>query len=248
MIISVKDVHKRFKTYHDKSNSIKERLLSPRRSLYKEHWVLNGVSFEAERGESIGLIGENGCGKSTLLKLMTRIMYPDKGSIEIKGRVSSLIALGAGFHPHMSGRENIFTNASIFGLSRKDINRRVQTIIDFSELGEYIDAPVRTYSSGMYMRLAFSVAINVDADVLLIDEILGVGDANFQAKCSEKLRELKASGITTVIVTHNMEVIKNFCTQAVWINEGKAAAKGDVKDVAKSYLAYMSEKHNGGSP
>jgi len=243
MVISVSDVHKKFRSYQDKNNELKGKLLFHKRNEYKERWVLNGVSFQAERGESIGLIGENGCGKSTMLKLMSRIIYPDMGSIEINGRVSSLIELGAGFHPHMSGRENIFTNASIFGLSKREIEKRVQAIIDFSELGWYIDNPVRTYSTGMYMRLAFSVAINVDADVLLIDEILAVGDANFQAKCFERLRELKAAGVTTVIVTHDMNAIERFCTQALWINDGKIAAGGGVSKVIDAYLAYMNEKN-----
>jgi ABC-2 type transport system ATP-binding protein len=242
-IIRVNDVHKKFKRYHDKGYSMKEKLLFRKRSAHEEHRVLQGVSFEAERGESIALIGENGCGKSTLLKLMTRIMYPDKGSIEIEGRVSSLIELGAGFHPHMSGRENIYTNASIFGLSKAEIDGRLNEIIAFSELGEFIDNPVRTYSSGMYMRLAFSVAINVDADVLLIDEILAVGDANFQIKCFERLRELKAAGVTTVIVTHDMGTAEKFCTQALWLRDGLAQVSGRPAKVVDTYLAYMNERH-----
>ena len=180
-VISVKDVEKKFKVYYDKGQTFKERLLFRNRNHYEERPVLKGISFQVEKGQAIGIIGENGSGKSTLLKLMTRIMYPDKGSIEIKGRVSSLIELGAGFHPDMSGRENIYTNASIFGLTKKEIDLRLNDIIAFSELEEFIDNPVRTYSSGMYMRLAFSVAINVDSDILLIDEILAVGDASFQA-------------------------------------------------------------------
>ena len=203
-VISVKDVEKKFKIYFDKGQSFKERILFKNRSRYEDRMVLRGISFDVKKGESIGLIGENGCGKSTLLKLMTRIMYPDNGYIEMKGRVSSLIELGAGFHPDMSGKENIYTNASIFGLTRKEINKRLNDIIKFSELEEYIDNPVRTYSSGMYMRLAFSVAINVDADILLIDEILAVGDAAFQAKCFNKLREIKARGTTIVIVSHSL--------------------------------------------
>ena len=199
-VIVVDNVTKNFKVYLDKGQSFKERLLFRNRRRHEVRHVLRGISFTVKRGEAVGLIGHNGCGKSTTLKLLTRILYPDSGSIQIKGRVSSLIELGAGFHPDMSGRENIYTNAAIFGLNKKEIDQRLQTIIDFSELEEFIDNPVRTYSSGMYMRLAFSVAINVDADVLLIDEILGVGDANFQAKCFQKLREIKASGTTIVMI------------------------------------------------
>ena len=160
----------------------------------------------------------------------------------MRGRVSSLIELGAGFHPDMSGRENIYINASIFGLTRNEIDRRIEDIIAFSELEEFIDNPVRTYSSGMYMRLAFSVAINVDADILLIDEILAVGDANFQAKCFNRLREIKASGVTIVIVTHDSGVVERFCDQAIWINKGKVVAYGKSFDVVDKYLRYMNEE------
>lgn len=189
--IEVREVVKKFRVYLDKGSTLKEVALFSKRRRYEEREVLRGISFEVKRGEAIGLIGHNGCGKSTMLKLLTKIMYPDAGTIEMKGRVSSLIELGAGFHPDMSGRQNIYTNASIFGLTRKEIDARLQDIIDFSELGEFIDNPVRTYSSGMYMRLAFSVAINVDADILLIDEILAVGDAAFKQNALTDCVKLK---------------------------------------------------------
>ena len=194
--IEVRDVTKTFKVYYDKGTELKEKLLFWKRNRYENRVVLDHISFEVKKGEAIGLVGKNGCGKSTTLKMLTRIIYPNSGEIEMCGRVSSLIELGAGFHPDMSGRENIYTNAAIFGLTKKEIDERLEEIIAFSELEEFIDNPVRTYSSGMYTRLAFSVAINVDADILLIDEILAVGDANFQAKCFNKLREIKASGTT----------------------------------------------------
>ena len=184
--IEVNGVTKKFKVYYDKGSELKEKILFWKRNKYENRTVLDDISFTVKKGEAIGLVGKNGCGKSTTLKLLTKIIYPDEGSIEMCGRVSSLIELGAGFHPDMTGRENIYTNASIFGLGKKEIDRRLDDIIAFSELHEFIDSPVRTYSSGMYMRLAFSVAINVDADILLIDEILAVGDANFQAKCFNK--------------------------------------------------------------
>ena len=167
--IEVNHVTKSFKVYLDKGRTLKEKILFQNRRKYERRTVLDGISFEVKKGEAIGLIGQNGCGKSTTLKLLTRIMYPDSGTIEMAGRVSSLIELGAGFHPDMSGRQNIYINASIFGLNRKEIDARLNDIISFSELEEFIDNPVRTYSSGLYMRLAFSVAINVDADILLID-------------------------------------------------------------------------------
>ena len=213
--IRVKGVTKSFKIYYDKGTSLKEKILFRKRSRFSERTVLNDISVDIKKGESIGLVGHNGCGKSTLLKLMTKILYPEKGEIEVNGRVSSLLELGAGFHPDMSGRENIYTNASIFGLSKKEIDSRLDRIIEFSELEEFIDNPVRTYSSGMYMRLAFSVAINVDADVLLIDEILAVGDSNFQAKCFNKLQEIKAKGTTIVIVSHSLNQIENICDRSI---------------------------------
>lgn len=237
--IEVKDVKKSFKVFVDRGNTVKERVLFQKRRKYDYRQVLNGISFEVKKGEAIGLIGHNGCGKSTTLKLLTKIIYPDAGSIEIQGRVSSLIELGAGFHPDLSGRENIYINASIFGLSRKEIDRRLEEIIAFSELEEFIDNPVRTYSSGMYMRLAFSVAINVDADVLLIDEILAVGDVNFQTKCFERLKEIKRAGTTIVIVSHSLTQIEQICERSIWINEGIVVDEGIPKYVHEHYLSVM---------
>jgi ABC-type polysaccharide/polyol phosphate transport system ATPase subunit len=237
--IEVKNVKKKFKVYYDKGRSLKEKILFKNRNRYETRWVLNGIDFEVKRGEAIGLIGHNGCGKSTTLKLLTRIMYPDEGTIEMNGRVSSLIELGAGFHPDMSGRENIYTNASIFGLTRKEIDARIKDIIEFSEMEEFLDNPVRTYSSGMYMRLAFSVAINVDADILLIDEILAVGDANFQAKCINKLRNIKALGTTIVIVSHSLAQIEQFCDRSIWIQDGMIQMEGKPRDVHPAYMDFM---------
>jgi len=239
--IKVSNLSKNFKVYFDKGRSLKDVVLFRNRNRHEVRTVLDDVSFDIYKGEAVGLIGHNGCGKSTLLKLISGILYPDNGNVDIKGRVSSLLELGAGFHPDMSGRENIYINASIFGLSRKEIDDRLQTIIDFSELSEFIDNPVRTYSSGMYMRLAFSVAINVDADVLLIDEILAVGDANFQAKCFSKLQEIKEKGTTIVIVSHSLSQIEQFCTRSIWIHDGKVKADGMPIDVHSQYLEYMNE-------
>lgn len=238
--IIVKGVTKKFKVYFDKGNQLKEKLLFWNRNRYEDRWVLNGIDFEVKKGEAVALVGHNGCGKSTMLKMLTKIMYPDSGTIETKGRISCLIELGAGFHPDMSGRENIYINASIFGLSRKEIDERIEEIINFSELHQYIDNPVRTYSSGMYMRLAFAVAINVDADILLIDEILAVGDAKFQAKCFNRLREIKAMGKTIVMVTHDTGTVETFCDRAVWINEGNVAAIGEAAEVVHQYLDFMT--------
>lgn len=244
-VIEVNQVCKSFKVYYDKGKQLKERVLFRSRNRYEMREVLKGISFTVKKGEAIGLIGNNGCGKSTTLKLLTKIMYPSSGSIEMKGRVSSLIELGAGFHPDMSGRENIYTNAAIFGLTRPEIDARLQDIIDFSELGEYIDVPVRTYSSGMYMRLAFSVAINVDADILLIDEILAVGDAAYQAKCFNRLREIKAEGTTIVIVSHSLSQVEQICDRAIWIKEGLIAQEGQPREVIQSYMGWIMNREKG---
>lgn len=238
-VIEVSQLCKNFKVYYDKGKQLKERVLFRSRNRYEVREVLRGISFSVKKGEAIGLIGNNGCGKSTTLKLLTRIMYPSSGTIEMKGRVSSLIELGAGFHPDMSGRENIYTNAAIFGLTRPEIDARLEDIIGFSELGEYIDVPVRTYSSGMYMRLAFSVAINVDADILLIDEILAVGDAAYQAKCFNRLREIKAEGTTIVIVSHSLSQVEQICDRAVWIRDGLIAQEGQPREVIQGYMGWI---------
>ncbi len=242
IVIDVRDVKKKFTIYYDRGATLKERILFKNRRRHEDHWVLKGISFQVKKGEAIGLIGENGCGKSTTLKMLTKILYPDAGYITMTGRVSSLIELGAGFHPDMSGRENIYTNASIFGLKREEIDKRLQQIISFSELGEYIDNPVRTYSSGMYMRLAFAVAINVDADILLIDEILAVGDAAFQAKCFNKLREIKQKGTTIVIVSHSLAQIEQICERSIWIHGGVIRKDGIPTEVHMDYMQYLSER------
>ena len=241
-VIRADHVAKHFKVFLDKGHNMTEKVLFRNRRRFEERQVLKDISLDIRRGEAVGLVGENGCGKSTMLKLLSRIMYPDAGKIEITGRVSALIELGAGFHPDMSGRENIYTNAAIFGLTRAEIDERLQTIIDFSELGDYIDNPVRTYSSGMYMRLAFSVAINVDADILLIDEILAVGDVAFQAKCFNKLREIKRKGATIVIVSHSLGQIEQICDRSYWIESGLIREEGVPGIVHQHYLRYMGER------
>ena len=242
-VIEVRNVSKQFRVYFDKGHSLKEKAISLRRNNYTVREVLKDVSFDVRCGESIGLIGHNGCGKSTMLKMLTKIMYPDKGTIEIRGRVSSLLELGAGFHPDMSGRENIYINASIFGMSRKEIDEKIADIIEFSELEEFIDNPVRTYSSGMYMRLAFAVAINVNADLLIVDEILAVGDINFQRKCLNKMREIQNAGTTIVLVSHSMEQIADVCDRSIWIQDGRVMAIGVTEKVIPRYLSYMAAQN-----
>ena len=234
--IIVNDVYKRFKLVYDKPFTLKERSIFWKNTKVGYHEVLKGIDLKIKKGETVALIGVNGSGKSTLLKLMTKIIYPTKGEIKTNGKLTSLLELGAGFHQDFTGRENIYFNASIFGLNAHEIDSRVQEIIDFSELGDFIEAPVRTYSSGMYMRLAFSVAINVDAEILLIDEILAVGDKHFQDKCYAKLNELKKSGKTIVIVSHSLNAVKELCDRAVWLYNGEIREDGPTEEVIEKYL------------
>ena len=234
--IIVKNVTKKFKVYSDKPRTLKERIIFWKNNKVEMRTVLENVNLRIKKGETVALIGTNGSGKSTLLKLMTKIIYPTEGKIITNGKLTSLLELGAGFHPDFTGRENIYFNASIFGLTAKEIDDRVDKIIKFSELEEFIDNPVRTYSSGMYMRLAFAVAINVDAEILLIDEILAVGDQHFQDKCFTTLDELKNSDKTIVIVSHSHESIKKLCNRAIWIYDGKVKMDGKTHEVVQEYL------------
>lgn len=200
-----------------------------------EFWALQGINFELKRGETLGLIGQNGCGKSTLLRLINGIFPPDKGRITINGRIGALIAVGAGFHPHMTGRENIFLNGTILGMSKAELTRKLDEIIEFAEIGSFIDAPVATYSSGMTVRLGFAIAINCEPDILLIDEILAVGDAKFQMKCLDKLRDLRKTGIAIIIVSHNMQNIEAISTNAILIDYGKQIMSGLPREVVPVY-------------
>ena len=234
--IRIKNLYKDFKLNSDKPMTLKEKLVFIGKNKTQKVHILKDIDLDIKKGETVALIGTNGSGKSTLLKLMTKIIYPTKGKIEVNGKLTSLLELGAGFHPDFTGRENIYFNAAIFGLTKQEIEKRLDTIIEFSELGEFIDSPVRTYSSGMYMRLAFSIAINVDAEILLIDEILAVGDQHFQEKCFKKLHELKESDKTIVIVSHSLEQVKDLCNRAVWIKDGKVQMDGKPNEVIKKYL------------
>ena len=237
--IKVSHVSKDFKLYYDRAHTLKEKLLFfSKKNKEKDNilHVLKDINLDIKKGESVALIGTNGSGKSTLLKLMTKIIYPNKGKLTTYGKLTSLLELGAGFHDDFTGRENIYFNASIFGLTRKEIDEKIDEIIEFSELKDFIDNPVRTYSSGMYMRLAFSIAVNVQADILLIDEILAVGDAHFQKKCLDKMKELKEQGKTMVFVSHNTSQIKSFCDRALWIKKGEIVMDGTTDEVLEQYI------------
>jgi ABC-type polysaccharide/polyol phosphate transport system ATPase subunit len=236
----------RLKTRYKQAGTLKSALvnwLKGERVAKKAHnfWALKGVSFEVPKGTTLGIIGSNGSGKSTLLKLMAGIHRPTSGGVNTNGRISALIELGAGFHPEFTGRENIFINGIILGLSRKEIQEKLEDIIRFSELEDFIDNPVKTYSSGMYMRLAFSIAAAVDPEILLIDEILAVGDANFQRKCQNKLNSFKADGKTIVLVTHDLGALEKHCDRVVWLDHGELLAYGDVQSVVQMYLEHVAD-------
>ena len=242
--IEIRNMYKSFKIQSDRANTLKSLLVMKRNNKVERHEVLKNINLDIRKGETVCLIGNNGCGKSTLLKLMTKIIYPNQGTVQTFGKIASLLELGAGFHPDFTGRENIYFNSAVFGMNHSQIEKRLDDIIEFSELGSFIDEPIRTYSSGMYMRLAFSIAINVDADNLLIDEILAVGDQHFQDKCYAKLRELKEDrDKTIVIVSHSLEVVKSLCSRAIWIYRGDVKLDGDPAYVIAEYLEQMAKDH-----
>ena len=209
-------------------------------------WALKDVSFEVRRGEILGIIGLNGAGKSTILKLATRITHPTTGNIEVKGQVVALIEVGAGFHPELTGQENVFLNASILGMARAEIEEKYESIVAFAELDDFMDMPVKRYSSGMYVRLGFAVAAHLNPEIFLIDEVLSVGDLGFQAKCINKINELKASGTTIVLVSHNMVNISHYCDRVLWIDLGKTMAEGDPESVVDQYIEFIrrTKKHD----
>jgi ABC-type polysaccharide/polyol phosphate transport system ATPase subunit len=235
-VISVAGVSKRFRLYHERNQSLKATFLRHRRATFDEFWALRDVSLEVPEGTTFGLIGENGSGKTTLLKCIGRILRPDKGTIATRGKISALLELGAGFHPELSGRENVYLNGSILGLSRRELTSRFDEIVGFAGLEQFIDTPVKNYSSGMYVRLGFSVAINVDPDILLIDEILAVGDADFQRKCFEKFDDLKAGGRTIVLVSHALASVRNLCDTVALLEHGELRRVGPAGEVVDEYL------------
>jgi len=234
--IEVVDLSKRFRLYHERNQSLKVALMRGRRAKYDEFWALRDVSFEVPVGKTFGLVGHNGSGKSTLLKTMARILVPDSGRVAVHGKVSALLELGAGFHPELSGRDNVYLNGSILGLSKKQIDARFDEIVGFAGLEEFIDSPVKNYSSGMYVRLGFSVAINVDPEILLIDEVLAVGDEEFQRRCMEKFHEFKDDGRTIVVVSHAMGTMRSLCDEVAWLSHGRLMQVGGPDDVVDDYV------------
>jgi len=233
--VVVDGVSKRYRLYHERNQSLKATVLRGRRARYEEFWALTDVSFEIGAGKTFGLIGENGSGKTTLLKCIARILRPERGRITVDGRLCALLELGAGFHPELSGRENVYLNGAILGLSKRDIDARFDDIVAFSGLEHFIDSPVKSYSSGMYVRLGFAVAINVEPDVLLVDEVLAVGDAEFQQRCAEKFDDLRRAGRTIVIVTHALDSIRNLCDEVALLDHGRLRALGPPSSVINDY-------------
>ncbi len=233
--ITVDDVGKRFRIYHERNQSVKAAVMRKGRATYEDFWALRNVSLEIPTGSTYGLVGKNGSGKSTLLKCIAKILRPDEGSISSVGKMAALLELGSGFHPELSGRENIFLNGSILGLSKSTLAAKFDEIVDFAGLEQFIDTPVKNYSSGMYVKLGFSVAINVDPDVLLVDEVLAVGDSSFQRKCLEKFAEFRRAGKTVVIVSHDSGSMKNMCDEVSWLEKGVLTRTGSPVDILEEY-------------
>lgn len=233
--VSVEGLGKKFRLYHERNQSLKSAIMRRKISEYEDFWALRDINFEVPKGSTFALIGSNGSGKSTLLKCLAQILWPDEGQIVSHGRVALLLEVGSGFHPELSGRENVYLNGSILGMSRKEVDQKFDQIVDFSEIGKFIDQPVKSYSSGMYVRLGFSVAIHVQPDVLVVDEILAVGDAAFQEKSRAKFDELHDQGKTVILVSHSLGTVMEMCDQAAWIEKGSLRSVGPVKDVAAEY-------------
>jgi ABC-type polysaccharide/polyol phosphate transport system ATPase subunit len=243
--VSVHNVSKRFKMYRERNQSLKAALMRGKRASFDEFWALQDVTFDIPVGSTFGLIGENGSGKSTMLKCIAQILQPDSGSVKVNGRIAALLELGSGFHPELSGRENVYLNGSILGLGRKELERKFDEIVHFAGIEAFIDQPVKNYSSGMYVRLGFAIAINVDPDILLVDEVLAVGDASFQEKCMDKFAEYRENGKTVVIVSHAMGSLRSMCDRAIWLEHGHLIRQGKANDIVDSYLdsTYQAKSH-----
>ena len=234
--ISCDGVWKSYRIYHQRAHTLKERVLS-RAHRYEDFWALKGIDLEVPTGTTLGIIGPNGSGKSTLVKTMAKIFNPNKGTMTVNGSISPLLELGTGFHPELTGKENVFLASSVMGQTKRDVERRYDSIVDFAGIEQFMDIPVKNYSSGMYARLAFAVAISVEPDILLVDEVLSVGDESFQLRCWERITELRAEGRTIVLVSHSLPTVHTLCSRAIWMEEGAVREAGPAKEVVGSYLA-----------
>jgi ABC-type polysaccharide/polyol phosphate transport system ATPase subunit len=237
--VEINDVSKMFKLYHENVRSLKEKVLFFNKRGYEEFWALKDIDIQVDEGETLGIIGANGSGKSTLLKMTTRILYPTKGKVVTNGSIAALLELGAGFQPDLTGRENVYLNASILGFSKKDVDKRFDDIVAFAEMERFIDNHVRNYSSGMYIRLGFAVAISVDPDILIVDEVLAVGDEAFQRKCIERIEDIQEAGKTIIFVTHNVEITREICTRVVMLDHGVIVKEGKPREVVNFYHQAM---------
>jgi len=241
-VVEINDVSKRFRIYHERNTTLKQSLVARRRGRFEEFWAVRDVSVEIPEGESLGIIGENGSGKSTLLKCVAGILVQDKGTISVRGRLASLLEVGAGFHPDFTGRENVYLNGAILGLPRKYIKSIMDTIVEFAELEQFIDNPVKTYSSGMYTRLGFAIAVNLDPDILVVDEVLAVGDEAFQRRCMERINIMRSEGRTLVFVSHALGSVRAVCDRCIWMDHGVARKIGGVDAVVDAYLAEVNRR------
>jgi len=233
--VRVDHVSKSFRMYKERNQTIKAAVMRGRTSVHEDFWALDDITFDVPQGSTFGLIGSNGSGKSTLLKCLANIYFPNKGTITHFGKIAAMLEVGSGFHTELSGRENIFLNGSILGMSKKEITRKYDEIVDFSGVEQFIDQPVKNYSSGMYVRLGFAIAINVDPDILVVDEVLAVGDAEFQEKCFQKFRDFKEAGKTVILVSHSMATVEQMCDHAAWINKGTLMAAGEAAPTIQAY-------------
>ena len=240
--IDIQHITKTYNMYKKPSDRFKEALSPTKKSYHDLFYALDDVTMQIKKGEMIGFVGENGSGKSTMLKIITGVLTPTSGSMVINGKISALLELGSGFNPEYSGYENIFLNGMVLGFSREEMEERVQDVIDFADIGDHLYQPVKTYSSGMFVRLAFAVAINVDPDILIVDEALAVGDLEFQLKCMEKFTEIKNSGKTILFVSHDVNSIRRFCDRTFWLQHGKVVEYGDTMDVTTNYENFLKKK------
>lgn len=245
--IKLDNVSKTFELVREKSPSLKAALLSFRRRPVQKVLGLNGVTLTVAKGETVAVVGKNGSGKSTLLRVISKVYRPTSGSVEVRGRMSTMLALAAGFHPELTGRENIYFNGAILGLTAADLRDRIDRIIDFSELNDFIDSPVKTYSDGMLMRLGFSIAVETDPDILLIDEVLAVGDAEFQQKCYDRIDAFKRAGRTILFVTHDLDSAAKVASRGIWLSAGQVRADGETAQVIGQYLDSLTHAHEAGS-
>jgi lipopolysaccharide transport system ATP-binding protein len=234
--VRVDHVSKSFRLYHERNQTIKAAIMRGRTSVHEDFWALKDVTFDVPTGSTFGLIGSNGSGKSTLLKCLANIYYPNKGAITHFGKMAAMLEVGSGFHTELSGRENIFLNGSILGMTKKEITAKFDEIVEFSGVEQFIDQPVKNYSSGMYVRLGFAIAINVDPEILVVDEVLAVGDSEFQEKCFQKFRDFRKAGKTVILVSHSMGIVREMCDQVAWINKGDLMAAGPAAPTIKKYL------------